>query len=88
MTTILSQEQLQVILSNHIDRVIESMDQETLVQTAMHYMREAYHDRGKVDETMLINELFEHEYGEEEPVKQFLMQNGVDEDTVADLFAL
>lgn len=88
MTSILSQEQLQDILSSHIDRVIASMDTETLVNTLEHYMREAYYDRGKIDEDMLINELFEHEYGEEGPVKRFLAEHGVDEDTVADLFAL
>ena len=88
MTTILSQDQLQEILTNHIDRVVAAMDHETLVNTLGHYMRESFYDRGKVDEDMLINELFEFEYGEEKAVKEFLMQNGVDEDTIADLFAL
>jgi uncharacterized protein (DUF2164 family) len=88
MTTILSQDQLQEILTNHIDRVVSSMDTETLVNTLTDYMRESFYDRGKVDEDMLINELFEHEYGESEPVKKFLMENGVDEDTIDDIFAL
>lgn len=88
MTTILSQDQLQEILTNHIDRVVASMDTETLVNTLSHYMRESYYDRGKIDEDMLINELFEYEYGEEQPVRQFLLDNGVDGDTIDDIFAL
>jgi hypothetical protein len=88
MTTILSQDQLEKILSNHVERVIEGFDQETLVMYAMECMRESFRDRGKVDEALLINELFEHEYGEEEPVKDFLMENGVDEDTISDLLTL
>ena len=88
MTTILSQEQLERILSNHVDRVIDGYDHETLVEYAKDMMREEFRTRGKVDEDFLINELFEYECGEQSEVENFLRAHDVDDDTIADIMAL
>lgn len=88
MTTILSQAQLERILSAHVDRVIDGFDNETLVQYAKDMMREEFRSRGKVDEDFLINELFEYECGEQKEVENYLREHGVDDDTIADIMAL
>lgn len=88
MTTILSQAQLETILADHVDRVINGFDTETLAQYAKDMMREEFRTRGKVDEDYLINELFEYECGEQKEVENYLRKHGVDDDTIADIMAL
>jgi len=88
MTTILSQAQLEHILADHVDRVIDGFDNETLAQYAKDMMREEFRSRGKVDEDYLINELFEYECGEQKEVENYLRKHGVDDDTIADIMAL
>lgn len=88
MTTILSQEQLERILTDHVDRVIEGFDNETLVEYAKDMMRQEFRTRGKVDEDFLINELFEYECGDQKEVENYLRAQGIDDDIIADIMAL
>lgn len=88
MTTILSQAQLELILADHVDRVIDGFDTETLAQYAKDMMHEEFRSRGKVDEDYLINELFEYECGDQKEVENYLRKHGVDDDTIADIMAL
>ena len=82
-TQILNDNQLNNLLSNYVDNIVDSFDVDTLVMYAKDMLRNEFRkSNGKVDEDLLINEVFETFYGDEESVSDFLSENGVNDSQI------
>ena len=85
---ILDNQKLQTILSDYVDMQIDSFDTDTLVMYAKDMLRNEFRlANGQVDESLLMNELFENYCGDENEVKQFLSDYDIDEQTINQLIA-
>jgi hypothetical protein len=88
MTNILDNNQLETILSEYVDEQVDSWDTDTLAMYAKDMLRNAFRlSNGKIDESLLINELFDLYAGDENGVKEHLSDYDIDDETINKLIA-